>query len=161
MAYKEKANAIKYNNKFIADKYDRINLTIPKGRKVELQAAAERHGQSVNGLINSLIDAWMEQERAGGVPAVSPAVEDGEGVDLVSAGGSPTEDICSRSPSLTPPDFEPAPKQESLVDIVKRESMERNRQRLAELDAKVSKGGRLTRTENTERRRLTKMFETE
>lgn len=99
----------KWQNDYIAKTYDRINLTVPKGRKEELQAAAERHGQSVNGLINSLIDEWMERERAGAVPvggspAVSLAVEDRVGVVMVSAEGSPTENICSRSPSLTPPD---------------------------------------------------------
>ena len=67
MAYKDKSNAIKYNNNFIKEAYDRINLTVPKGRKAELQAVAERHGQSVNGFINSLIDDAMERERAGGV----------------------------------------------------------------------------------------------
>ena len=60
MAYKEKANAIKYNNEFIKQSYDRINLTVPKGRKAELQAVAEQHGQSVNGFINSLIDKALE-----------------------------------------------------------------------------------------------------
>ena len=32
MAYKDKSAAIKYNNKFIAEAYDRVNLTLPKGR---------------------------------------------------------------------------------------------------------------------------------
>lgn len=67
----------KAKNAWAAKAYDRINLTVPKGRKAELQAVAERHGQSVNGFINSLIDEAMERERAGGVP-----------VD-VSAGSSP------------------------------------------------------------------------
>ena len=90
MAYKEKANAIKYNNKFIADKYDRINLTVPKGRKAELQAFVEQHGhgQSVNGFINSLIDEALKRERAGGVnddlPAGGAGTEDGQR----GAGGS-------------------------------------------------------------------------
>lgn len=66
MAYKEKANAIKYNNEFIKQTYDRINLTVPKGRKAELQAVAERHGQSVNGFINSLIDEALARETAAG-----------------------------------------------------------------------------------------------
>lgn len=164
--------------KYNAKVYDRINIAVPKGRKAELQAAAERHGQSVNGLINGLIDAWLESERAGAVPAVSQAVGDGPGVVLVSAGGSPTEDICSRSTSLTPPDFEPAPKQETLADVARRlssmspeerdkamgcddeareryqERMEQNRQRLAELNAKV---GGLSRLEDMERRRLMMM----
>lgn len=91
MAYKEKANAIKYNNEFIKQAYDRINLTVPKGRKAELQAIAERYGQSVNGFINSLIDEALERDRAGGVSAGSPAVEDEPGVVMVSEGGSPAE----------------------------------------------------------------------
>ena len=83
MAYKEKANAIKYNNKFIADKYDRINLTVPKGRKAELQAFVEQHGhgQSVNGFINSLIDEALKRERAGvdhDLSAAGAGAEDGQ-----------------------------------------------------------------------------------
>lgn len=73
MAYKDKSNAIKYNNNFIKEAYDRINLTVPKGRKAELQAVAERHGQSVNGFINSLIDEALERERAGAVPCDTSA----------------------------------------------------------------------------------------
>lgn len=44
MAYKDKSAAIKYNNKFIAEAYDRVNLTLPKGRKEELKAHAESRG---------------------------------------------------------------------------------------------------------------------
>ena len=54
----------KSKNEWIAKAYDRINLTVPKGRKAELQAIAERHGQSVNGFINSLIDRALEGEQA-------------------------------------------------------------------------------------------------
>ena len=85
MAYKDKSNAIKYNNNFIKEAYDRINLTVPKGRKAELQAVAERHGQSVNGFINSLIDEAMEHERAGGVPVdVSAATSPQAGIRVTS-----------------------------------------------------------------------------
>lgn len=56
------------NEKYNAKAYDEIKVRVSKGRKAELQAAADRHGQSVNGLINSLIDAWMERERDGAVP---------------------------------------------------------------------------------------------
>lgn len=58
----------KSKNEWIAKAYDRINLTVPKGRKADLQAIAERHGQSVNGFINSLIDEALkcEQAQAGG-----------------------------------------------------------------------------------------------
>lgn len=66
MAYKEKTNAIRYNNDFNKKAYDRINLTVPKGRKAEIQAAAEVRGQSVNGFINELIDEELARQRAQG-----------------------------------------------------------------------------------------------
>lgn len=68
MAYKEKSDAIKYNNKYIAEKYDRINLTVPKGRKEIIQAAADRTGEKVNGLINRLIAAELERLGMGEPP---------------------------------------------------------------------------------------------
>lgn len=64
---KKRANK-KWNDANMKERYDRVQLVLPKGRKAELQAAAERHGQSVNGLINGLIDKWMERERSGAVP---------------------------------------------------------------------------------------------
>lgn len=119
MAYKDKSAAVKYNNEFIKSAYDRINLTVPKGRKAELQTVAERHGQSVNGFINSLIDGALEQERARGVPAGaggtcasvpagSPECEStGAGV-MVFPDGSPDSDISSRFISQWGPDFQTA-----------------------------------------------------
>lgn len=44
-------------NKWNAKAYDRINLTIPKGRKATIEARAKETGESVNGYINSLIRA--------------------------------------------------------------------------------------------------------
>jgi len=66
MAYKDKAKAVEYNNKFIAKTYDRINLTVPKGRKDIIQAHAQAHGESVNGFINRAIDHEMERDTEGG-----------------------------------------------------------------------------------------------
>lgn len=66
MAYKEKVNAIRYNNDFNKKAYDRINLTVPKGRKVEIQAVAEAKGQSVNGFINELIDEALARQQPQG-----------------------------------------------------------------------------------------------
>jgi hypothetical protein len=63
----------KSKNEWIAKAYDRINLTVPKGRKAELQAVAERHGQSVNGFLNALIDAALEQE-----PGVGSGISGGD-----------------------------------------------------------------------------------
>ena len=45
----------KAQNKWIAKAYDRINLTVPKGKKEEIQAHAEANGESVNGFINRTI----------------------------------------------------------------------------------------------------------
>lgn len=46
-------------NKWIAKAYDRINLTVPKGRKDEIQAFAMVSGESVNGFINRAIGEAM------------------------------------------------------------------------------------------------------
>lgn len=46
-------------NKWIAKAYDRINLTVPKGRKEIIQAYAEANGESVNGFINRAIGESM------------------------------------------------------------------------------------------------------
>ena len=56
MAYKDKANAIKYNNEYNKSAYDRINLTVKKGKKEVIQEAAKKKGVSVNTFINGLID---------------------------------------------------------------------------------------------------------
>ena len=51
-----KFNQISYQNEDIKEKYDRINLTVPKGRKEEIKKKAASAGQSVNEYINTLID---------------------------------------------------------------------------------------------------------
>lgn len=55
MAYKDKADAIKYNNDYNARAYDRINLIVPKGDKEIIKARADELGESINGYINKLI----------------------------------------------------------------------------------------------------------
>lgn len=57
MAYANKKTAVKRQNAWIAKEYDRINLTVPKGKRQEIQAYAKAHNTSVNQLIRSLIDA--------------------------------------------------------------------------------------------------------
>lgn len=52
----------KATNKWIAKAYDRINLTIPKGKKETIQAHAAAQGESVNGFINRAIDHEMERD---------------------------------------------------------------------------------------------------
>ena len=46
-------------NKYIKGNYDRINLTIPKGRKQAVEAHAQSKGESVNGLVNGLLRTDM------------------------------------------------------------------------------------------------------
>jgi len=53
-------NQISYQNDYIKEKYDRINLTVPKGRKEEIKKKAAAAGKSVNEYINSLIDDNMK-----------------------------------------------------------------------------------------------------
>ena len=62
MAYKKKEDAIRYNNEFIKQTYDRINLTVSKGQKELIQAVAAIHGESVNGFINRAIAEAIERE---------------------------------------------------------------------------------------------------
>lgn len=49
-------------NKYVKTNYDRINVTMPKGKKAVLQAHAEAHGESVNAFINRAIDEALERE---------------------------------------------------------------------------------------------------
>lgn len=46
-------------NKYVREKYDRINVTMPKGKKETIQAYAESQGKSINGFINDAIDKAM------------------------------------------------------------------------------------------------------
>ncbi|MGM9578755.1 MAG: hypothetical protein ACI3VS_05155 [Evtepia sp.] len=64
MAYKRKEDAIRYNNEYIKQTYDRINLTVPKGQKDTIQAHAAARGESVNGFINRAISETIEREQA-------------------------------------------------------------------------------------------------
>lgn len=50
-------------NKWMAKAYDRINLTVPKGDKDAIQAAAEAVGQSVNAYTRQAIAERMERDR--------------------------------------------------------------------------------------------------
>ena len=49
-------------NKYIAKAYDRINLTVSKGKRDIIQAHAEAHSESVNGFINRAIQETMERD---------------------------------------------------------------------------------------------------
>ncbi len=77
MAFKDKAEAIKYNNEFNKQAYDRINLTVPKGKKENIQTAAQANGESVNAFINRLIDTELERiEQGGSISHISRRTDD-------------------------------------------------------------------------------------
>lgn len=65
MAFKDKEKAIKYNNEFNKNAYDRINLAVPKGEKDKIKSHAESRGESVNGFIKRAIDETMERDEKG------------------------------------------------------------------------------------------------
>lgn len=46
-------------HKYIKSNYDRLELTVPKGRKEEIKAFAAAQGETVNGFINRLINEAM------------------------------------------------------------------------------------------------------
>lgn len=57
------AKASEYRNKWISEKLDRVNLTMPKGKKEIIQAQATKQGQSVNAYINAAIDEKMTRDQ--------------------------------------------------------------------------------------------------
>ena len=62
MEEKAKFNKTAYDNAFIAKTYDRINLTVSKGKKDYIKSHADRRGESVNGFINRAIEETIERD---------------------------------------------------------------------------------------------------
>lgn len=50
-------------HKYVKENYDRLELTMPKGKKAQIKAHAEARGESVNGFINRAVDEALERER--------------------------------------------------------------------------------------------------
>ena len=74
---KKKANK-KWNDNNMKERYDRIQIVVPKGEKDAIQAAAQRTGESVNGFINRLISAELDRlgaDPVAGSVSVSPPVD--------------------------------------------------------------------------------------
>jgi predicted HicB family RNase H-like nuclease len=53
------------NRKYNEKAYDRIELKVTKGKKADLQAHAERKGESLNGFVNRAIDEAVERDGGG------------------------------------------------------------------------------------------------
>lgn len=70
---KKYENPTDYKRKFNEVAYDRISVTIPKGRKPVVEAFAKSQGETVNGLINNLLqreigltsDEWKAKPEEG------------------------------------------------------------------------------------------------
>lgn len=66
-------------NKYIAKTYDRLYPFVPKGRKSEIQAAADAAGESLNDFIVKAIDERMERLHPPNPPFTPPPGEWCEG----------------------------------------------------------------------------------
>ena len=62
MDEKQKFDKVKYKNQFIAEKYDRINLTVPKGQKEKIAAHADARGEKLNAFIQRAIKETIERD---------------------------------------------------------------------------------------------------
>ena len=49
-------------NRYAAKAYDRLQIIVKKGRKAEIQAAAEKQGESLNAYIAEAVRRRMESE---------------------------------------------------------------------------------------------------
>ena len=84
-------------NKWIAKVYDRINLTVPKGRKEEIQAFATQTGESVNGFINRAIGEAMGES-----PQQPAGAPQGVGAILTHAALKTAQEAAQRAGETVP-----------------------------------------------------------
>ena len=57
-------------HKYVKNNYDRLELSVPKGEKEEIQQAAKQARQSVNTYVYEAVKRRMEQEQATADPGV-------------------------------------------------------------------------------------------
>ena len=62
MTEAKKMSNKKWNDANMKERYDRIQLVVPKGKKAELQAHAADCGESLNGFVNRAIDETVERD---------------------------------------------------------------------------------------------------
>lgn len=55
----------KAQNKYIAKKYDRLNVVVLKGKKEVIKEHAASMNESVNSFVNRAIDEAIEKDREG------------------------------------------------------------------------------------------------
>ena len=54
----------KAKDKYLKEKVDTILVRVPKGKKAIIQDYAAAHGESVNGMLNRLLDEEMSSDTA-------------------------------------------------------------------------------------------------
>ena len=59
--YQMSERKAKWQNDYIAKKYDRINLVVEKGNKERIKIASDKNGESVTALINRVVMAEVEK----------------------------------------------------------------------------------------------------
>ena len=52
-------------HKYVKNNYDRLDVTLPKGKKDVIKEAAEKQGISVNGFINAAVDEKLKRDEGG------------------------------------------------------------------------------------------------
>ena len=84
-------------HKYVKDNYDRIELTVPKGRKAELKALADSRGQSINAFVNEAIDAAVSgvAVQAGGALLTAKALT--EASSAAESAGETVEAFIERA----------------------------------------------------------------
>ena len=50
-------------NKYVKEKYDRVNVTFPKGQKEIIKAHADKRGESVNAFIQRAVSETIERDK--------------------------------------------------------------------------------------------------
>lgn len=91
-------------NKYMREKYDRVNLTMPKGKKEQVQAYAEQQGESVNGFINRAIEEAMTTQSPE-TPVFSPNTAEDVGGITLSVDAMKTAQNAAKSAGETLPAF--------------------------------------------------------
>ena len=56
----ETEKGVEYRNEYSRTKYDRFSVMFPKGKKAEYMQLAAAQGQSLNAVINRLLQEWWE-----------------------------------------------------------------------------------------------------
>ena len=84
-------------NKYMAANYDRINLTVPKGRKDEIQTFAVQTGESVNGFIKRAIGEAMGES-----PQKPAGAPQGMGAILTPAALKTAQEAAQRAGETVP-----------------------------------------------------------